>query len=83
MSEQTPLTFGQQSVGIKFNPGSDSAVDDIKTRFAKLIDDVKDFHNKSEGGMSDPYLTNTIKGEAIRTLMDAQMWAIKYITWKP
>lgn len=85
--EQSKITFGQEAVGISFNPGGNPAVNDIKERFAKLIDDVQNFHNTNSPDVaeakSNPYLTNIIKGESLRTLMDAQMWAIKYITWKP
>lgn len=85
MSENIPLTLGQHAVGIKFNPDENPAVKDIKERFASLIDDVINFHqlNLDAINNSDPYLTNTIQGESLRTMMDAQMWAIKYVTWKP
>jgi hypothetical protein len=72
------LTFGQKAVGLTFNPSGDDKVNLAKQKCAELIDLVQSIQQET----AEPYLTNTIKGEALRTIMDAQMWIVKYITWK-
>lgn len=72
------LTFSEMAVGLTFNPSGDDKVARAKQLCAELIDLVQG-QNQETG---QPYLTNTIKGEALRTIMDAQMWAVKYLTWK-
>jgi len=72
MAEQT---FGQQAVGLSFNPSELNSVDQIKSSYADLIDRANDTEVKS-------YLGNNIKGQAIRAAMDAQMWAVKLATFK-
>lgn len=72
------MTFGEKAVGLTFNPSSDPRVDDIKRKFA----DVIDFCN-------DQCSVDGAKGERIRMLktaitnaQTAQMWAVKALTWK-
>lgn len=72
MAEQT---FGQKAAGLSFNPSNLSSVDQIKSAYAELIDRANDTEVKT-------YLGNTIKGQAIRAAMDAQMWAVKLATFK-
>lgn len=79
MSEKT-LTQGEQAVGIRFNPSGEKAVDEVKQKCAEWIDQIQQAP-MPEG--VDPYVFNIIKGEAIRTTMDAQMWLTKLITFKP
>jgi hypothetical protein len=75
---QTDLSFGQKAVGLNFNPSGDDKVGQAKQKCAELIDLVQSIQQET----NEPYLTNTIKGEALRSIMDAQMWLVKYITWK-
>ena len=75
MSDKVELTFGQKAVGLRFNPSGDNKVDLIKQKFAEIIDVVND-------AQPETYLGNQIRGEAMRTAMDAQMWAVKLLTWK-
>ncbi|HHN8581045.1 TPA: hypothetical protein ACRR2I_001518 [Providencia rettgeri] len=70
-------TLGQKLVGINFNPSSLSAVDEAKQKSADLIDQVK--VSMDEATSEEALL---IHNEAIRRIMDAQMWAVKAITWK-
>ncbi|EIU7558083.1 hypothetical protein LHV18_22895 [Providencia rettgeri] len=70
-------TLGQKLVGINFNPSSLSAVDEAKQKSADLIDLVNT--STVDSMSSDAQL---ICDEAIRRIMDAQMWAVKAITWK-
>ncbi|WP_272582918.1 hypothetical protein [Providencia sp. PROV261] len=54
-----------------------SAVDEAKQKSAELIDLV---HDSMQGVTSEEALM--IHNEAMRRIMDAQMWAVKAITWK-
>lgn len=70
-------TLGQKLVGVNFNPSSLSAVDEAKQKSSDLIDQVKESMDKA---ISEEALL--IHNEAIRRIMDAQMWVVKAITWK-
>jgi hypothetical protein len=70
------MTYGEQAVGLSFNPSGDAAVEKVK----KLYADVIDYCNNERNG---------VKGEkarlfsvAITEAQTAQMWAVKAITWK-
>lgn len=69
------LTFGEQLVGIQFNPANDDKVSQIKTKMAEIANLVND----TEG---NTYLFNLIKGDALRTILHAQMAAVKPVTLK-
>lgn len=75
MSEN--ITLGQKLVGISFNPSSMPSVDEVKQKAAELIDAV---HANMPDSTSEEALM--IHNEALRRIMDAQMWAVKAITWK-
>ena len=77
--ESNEMSFGSKLVGKSFNPSADSDVDNIKQTFADLADFIM-LVKQPEGG--DGYLFNTIKGECIRTILDAQMWLVKFTTLK-
>ncbi|HCR4038236.1 MULTISPECIES: hypothetical protein [Morganellaceae] len=70
-------TLGQKLVGISFNPSALPAVDEAKQKSAELIDLV---HANMLDSASEEALM--IHNEALRRIMDAQMWAVKAITWK-
>nr|ELR5114946.1 hypothetical protein [Providencia stuartii] len=70
-------SLGQKLVGINFNPSSLSTVDEVKQKSAELIDLVRD---SMESATSEEALM--IHNEAMRRIVDAQMWAVKAITWK-
>lgn len=76
---QRELTFGEKAVGLTFNPSSDPDVQSVKELYAKVIDVCNDIRNKN-------YDPGSEKGRlfeiAIRSAQDAQMWAVKAITWK-
>jgi hypothetical protein len=75
MDEQE-LSFGEQLVGIKFNPSDDSQVAQIKSKMAEVANLVNDY--KGTGS----YLENLIKGDALRSILHAQMAAVKLVTLK-
>ena len=70
-------TLGQKLVGISFNPGGNIMVDAVKQNAADTIDLIQDSMQKA---VSEESLM--IHNEAMRRIMDAQMWAVKAITWK-
>lgn len=70
-------TLGQKLVGISFNPGGNILVDEAKQKSADLIDIVHAYMLDSASEEAQ-----MIHNEAIRRIMDAQMWAVKAITWK-
>ena len=84
MEEQTgtpnQMTFGEQAVGLTFNPGGDEIVNKVKELYAQIIDICDDL--RTEGP------EEKISGErkrllsvAITEAQTAQMWAVKGITW--
>lgn len=78
MSETRQLTFGEKAVGISFNPGGNTAVDDCKKTFAKAIDQMNDLRNDPVTSQEGKRLASI----AITELQGAQMWAVKAITWR-
>ena len=77
-TEDRPLTFGEKAVGIKFNPGGDSAVDNCKKAFADEIDRMHCLRESPEASPEKKRLASI----AITELQGAQMWAVKALTWK-
>lgn len=77
MSETRELTFGENLVGLDFNPSSRPDVDQVKRTCAELADMVNDLQRETK----QPYLSNTIKGDAIRCILHAQMAIVKYLTF--
>lgn len=72
-----PLTFGQQAVGLTFNPGGNEKVNRIKMLYAEVIDELNLLRTLAENGeMKRMYSV------AITETQTAQMWAVKAITWQ-
>lgn len=76
MSEE--LTKGQKLVSINFNVGGSPDVDACKQRFADAIDQLS---NKFDG-KAVTELHSDIINEAEKRILDAQMWAVKALTFK-
>lgn len=75
---QRELTFGEKAAGVTFNPSGDPRVDSIKVKFAVIIDEINEVR-------CDPQTTGEAKrycAKAISYAEDAQMNAVKAITWK-
>ncbi|UNH28180.1 hypothetical protein MNY64_05065 [Moellerella wisconsensis] len=70
-------TLGQKLVGVSFNPSGNIIVEAVKQNAADTIDLIQDGMKKAT---SEEALM--IYNEAIRRIMDAQMWAVKAVTWK-
>lgn len=85
MSEETnrELTFGEKAVGLKFNPGGNAKVNEIKEAYAKVIDLSNDaivelFEQDDDGSRGEKVRMHKI---AITEAQTAQMWAVKAATW--
>jgi len=72
------MTFGEIAVGLTFNPSGDDAVNECKETFAKAIDQMNDLRQSEECTPGKARHAST----AITMLEDAQMRAVKAITWK-
>lgn len=70
------LTFGEKAVGLTFNPSNDPQVQACKEAFAAIIDNLNDQRSSVQPGEKARILS-----VAITAAQDAQMWAVKGITW--
>lgn len=77
MSETRELTFGEQAAGVSFNPSNIPEVDSVKQKFAVIIDELNDLRNVASTQGAKRYYS-----KAISYAEDAQMNAVKAITWK-
>ena len=70
------LTFGMKAVGLTFNPSGDERVAKVKRLFAGAIDLLNEvrWEQRSEQAR--------LCSVAITQAQDAQMWAVKAITWQ-
>lgn len=81
---QRELTYGEKAVGLTFNPSNLGEVDSCKQHYAKIIDGLHELrHNtmSNEKREISPEKARYI-AIAITQAQDAQMWAVKAITWK-
>lgn len=69
-------TFGQKAVGLSFNPGGSTEVHEIKQAFADLIDRMNTLRITTESSGQARHAAL-----AISQLEDAQMRAVKAVTW--
>lgn len=72
------LSFGQKLVGLTFNPSGDEKVNRIKELAAEMADLLTEVNNSQEIS----YLSSTFYGGAIRRILDAQMYSVKFLTNK-
>ena len=83
MENETPVspwqpTFGQQLVGITFNPSNDPKVQRVKELCAELADLLQENYQKTPLG----YLGRTLHEHAIGEILNAQMNVVKVLTLK-
>lgn len=72
------MTFGEEAVGLDFNPSGDDAVGQCKLAYARIIDQLNDIRN-------DPASSWGKKRHAALAITEAetaQMRAVKAITWR-
>jgi len=75
---EAPMSFGEQLVGIKFNPANDDKVSKAKSLCAELMDLVEtEFANRETSRLSGILYNHTI-GE----ILNAQMNVVKLLTLK-
>ena len=73
---QIQLTYGEKAVGITFNLGANPDVENVKYRFAQVIDTLHERREATDDAELKAMLTT-----AIQNTQAAQMWAVKAITW--
>ena len=79
----TELTFGMKLVGIDFNPSGDPKVVRLKELGAEMADIVAEYQGVTpEVGGKPTYIANTFRGQAIRDIKAAVMFAVAHITNK-
>ena len=78
-----PLTFGQQLVGLTFNPSGREDVNKAKQLSADLINLVADNHNEvtKNGALTSSWMRNVLRTAAINAVVTAQMSVVKILTW--
>lgn len=74
------LTFGGKAVGLTFNPGKSLEVDHIKMQAANFIDSFHPVDGKFPEGTDGEVIA--MKKLALRAAQEAQMWAVKAVTWE-
>jgi len=76
--ETKELTFGEELVGLTFNPSADEKVQRAKELCAELTDLMyEDYNNTPRSGLKEKLLWHTI-GE----ILNAQMNVVKLLTFK-
>ncbi len=81
IEELPKLTFGQQLVGVTFNPSGDDKVNDIKKTFAHAADVVFD-HYCRDAYSEKSEMEKLIYKSAISDILNAQMKCVKLLTFK-
>lgn len=76
MESNQPKTYGEQLVGLTFNPSGDDDVAEVKRLIAKAVDIVR---NRTTAGDS---IHGKLVERASEDLLAGQMMAVKAITWK-
>lgn len=76
--QQRPLTFGEQLVGINFNPSNDDAVSKAK----KLCADLMDLVNEEFKNRETSILSNILYNHTVGEILNAQMNIVKLLTLK-
>jgi hypothetical protein len=78
VNETKVLSFGEQLVGIEFNPSNDSNVAKVKSMMAEIANILKEEYNKENKSPVKSLLFDHAVGE----LVSAQMAVVKVITFK-
>lgn len=73
---QRPLSYGENAVGLTFNPSNNEKVQKVKELYAQIID-LCDEERAKEARSEKGRLFSV----AITEAQTAQMWAVKAITW--
>ena len=78
MSEEpvNELSFGENAVGLTFNPSGDEKVIKLKKLYAEVIDVLNDDRGENRDERA------RLASVAITEAQTAQMWAVKAVTYK-
>lgn len=79
---QKNTTFGEKLAGTTFNPSNDSDVDKVKQAAARFMDAINDAHLNTKISLEGQSTLNSIWEASKVTALEAQMLAVKAITWK-
>lgn len=74
------LTFGEKAVGLTFNPSNNEDVQQIKEKFAAVIDTLNNLRNVDTSGPEGGEMKRMLS-VAITEAQSAQMWGVKAVTW--
>lgn len=80
-AQRPTLTFGQKAVGLTFNPSNMPTVDRIKTLCAAIIDEIADQRAGNPNDERNPDKWEMFT-DAIKSIKEGQMWAVKACTWQ-
>jgi hypothetical protein len=78
VNEEKILTFGEQLVGVSFNPSGDPQVARVKEICAELAEILKENYSDNEKSPIKSLLFDHAVGE----ILNAQMCVVKVITMK-
>lgn len=81
---QKVLTFGEQAVGLTFNPSGDDKVGQAKQLMAESIDLLEQAHNEAtdNGNKMASWVRNVFRTAAFNAIIAAKMALVNYITWR-
>lgn len=81
MSPERELTYGEKMVGLTFNPSGNPKVQEVKQQYAAIIDGLQT-HRQTIDQASEhtPHQVKMVES-AIDRAIDAQMWAVKALTY--
>lgn len=71
------LTFGEKAVGVTFNPAKNPNVDELKAKYASMIDSLNELR-----GMTKNNDIARMLSVAITETQSSCMWAVKAVTWQ-
>jgi hypothetical protein len=69
-------SYGEQAVGLDFNPSGSTAVDKVKRLYAEIIDICNEARGDERGERARLFSI------AITEAQTAQMWTVKALTWR-
>jgi hypothetical protein len=75
-TEQRVLSFGEQAVGLQFNPSADPKVNQLKELYAQIIDILNDDRGVNHDERA------RLASVAITEAQGAQMWSVKAVTYR-
>jgi hypothetical protein len=78
-TNQRLMTFGEELVGITFNPSQDDKVAKAKALCAQLADLLND-HNESKSAMTQN--SQRLFSHAVEEILNAQMNVVKVLTYQ-